>query len=113
MARNGWRQWSEDEARAVLGRWRRSGLTAAAFARQQGFSATRLGYWAKRLGGEDAVQFVAVPLPQEATPSEAATGSTGVIEIERGGVKVRVREDLDVERIGQLCAALARLERPC
>lgn len=113
MAQSGWRQWDEKEARKVLARWRRSGLSAKKFAREQGFSAHRLQYWVKRLGSEGTVKFVPVPVPEVGVLSNSAPIGTGLIEIEHGGVKVRVREDLDVERIGQLCAALARVERPC
>ncbi len=37
----------------------------------------------------------------------------GKIEIERQGVVLRVREDLDVEHVARLVAALAYAERPC
>jgi len=61
----------------------------------------RLSYWAKRLSSEAPVRFVSVPLTE-------ASASHAVIEIERGGVKLRVREALGVEHVASLCAALAR-----
>ena len=54
------KRWTEAEARAAIGEWRSSGLSAAAFARKRGISAMRLPYWEQRLrasaGGE--VSFV-------------------------------------------------------
>ena len=102
------RRWSAAEARAVLAQWGRSGQSASAFARSRGFSAMRLSYWAKRLSSESAVQFVSVPLAEA-----SAAGAQAVIEIEHGGVKLRVRESLAVEHVASLCAALARTVQPC
>jgi hypothetical protein len=48
-ARRGWRQWTEAQAREALDAFRRSGLTATAFARQRAISVHRLQYWRKRL----------------------------------------------------------------
>lgn len=98
-------RWNADEAREVLAQWRRSGKSASAFARERGLSAMRLSYWAKQLGNEP-VKFVPVALG-------AASSADAVIEIVHGGVTLRVRESLDTERVGQLCAALMRATRPC
>jgi transposase-like protein len=42
--------WTDDDARAVLDEWRRSGATMAAFARKHGVTAPRLYWWKKKLG---------------------------------------------------------------
>lgn len=102
------RRWSADEAREVVVQWRRSGKSASEFARERGFSAMRLWYWAKQLSSEGPVQFVSVPLAEA-----SAAGAYAVIEIEHGGVKLRVREGLGVEHVALLCAALARAVPPC
>ena len=98
--RGGWRQWTEAEARAALDDWSRSGLSAAAFTRERGVSARRLAYWTRRLGQDQRVQFVPVEL------AAAAAQPRAQIEIERDGVVVRVREDLPVEHVARLAAAL-------
>lgn len=41
--------WTDDEARAVLDEWRRSGESIAEFARKRGVGAPRLYWWKKRL----------------------------------------------------------------
>src|ERR1700736_3993543 len=92
-APGGWRQWTEDEARAALAELARSGESMAEFARSRGFSTQRVRYWRKRLGAIRAVAaFVPVRLPVAAPTTVAAAA----IEIVSGGVTVRVREDLDV-----------------
>ena len=66
------KRWTEPEARQVLGEWRASGLSAAAFARQKGISAMRLPYWSQRLGSSagSEVNFVAVPVSEAASAVE-------------------------------------------
>jgi len=104
-----WRQWRAEEAREVLEQWRRSGKSASAFARERGCSVRRLSYWSKQLSSPQAstVQFVPVTL------AESKTTQGAVIEIEHGGVRVRVRESVDVELVGRLCAAVVRAARAC
>jgi hypothetical protein len=64
--------------------------------------------WKKRLGESPrtSVKFVSVPLT-------AATALRAQIEVEYGGVTLRVREELDVERIARLVRALASVAQPC
>lgn len=105
-ARRGWRQWTEAQARQELDAFRRSGLTASAFARQQGVSVHRLQYWRKRLDASPPITFVPVPLPKL-----AAATSRG-LEIVIGEAVLRVPEGSDVEHVARLVAALAG-RRPC
>jgi hypothetical protein len=105
-----WRQWKEPDARKALAAWRRSGLSAGAFSARAGYSETRLRYWSERLRAEPSprsspVSFVPVALSN--APREHH------IEIERGGVVLRVREELDVEHVARLVAALAGVEPTC
>lgn len=109
-------RWREDEARRVLGEWKRSGLSAESFARVRGVSPTRLSYWSKRLSNANAnanagdeVKFVPVSLRASSDMPEAR----GKIEIIRDGVTVRVREDLDAEHVARLVSALARMGSRC
>lgn len=106
----GWKQWKEPEARRALSAWRVSGLSVAAFCAREGYSQTRLRYWSALLGDRQAerstaVTFVPVSLGQ-ARPA-------GHIEIERNGVVLRVREDLDVAHVARLFAALAAPAQTC
>lgn len=106
-----WTQWKEPEARAALASWRQSGLSAAKFCAREGYSVKRLQYWQRRLGevatsGAESMSFVPMEL-------SGLRREMSQIEIERGGVVVRVREDLDVSHVARLVAALAAAERPC
>jgi hypothetical protein len=95
-----WTQWTEAQARGFLEELASSGESATAFARRKGVSKSRLQYWQERLKGAPA--FVRVELPRV----EPSGGSH--VEIVCAGVTVRVREDMDVERIAALASAIAR-----
>lgn len=104
--------WSSEEAAAVVGRWRSSGLSAGAFAEREGISTSRLWYWSKRLSEPSTVSFVPVTM-RDANGDAGPQRGQAVIELEVSGVTVRVREGLDDERIARLCAALSGVERSC
>lgn len=95
--------------RDVVARQRRSGLTVAAFCRQQEVSQAAFYGWRRRLSGErsgrsTAVSFVPLPLEQ-AGPPRAAEFSLQL----PNGVQVTVPRNFDdaaLERLLQLAAAV-------
>jgi hypothetical protein len=65
-------QWTEIEARSVLGAWKKSGLGLEAFARSRGLVPQRLYWWRKKLGF-GVVAYKRVPLallPVQVTPAK-------------------------------------------
>src|SRR4051812_43790992 len=95
-----WRQWTEPEARAALEELAQSGGRVVEFARSKQISTRRLSYWKKRLGDARRLPaFVAVSLPHEASSP---------VEIVTGRVVVRVRDDVDAERLARIVEALVR-----
>lgn len=51
-------RWTEDDARAALDAWKRSGVGAHRFARERGITAQRLYWWRDRLAGQSLVSLV-------------------------------------------------------
>jgi transposase len=96
--------WDESEARRSLGELARSGESIAQFARRRRISAQRVYYWKKRLAETGTPAFVAVAL---------APARVGQIEIVADGVTIRVREDLDLQRIAEIVEVAARRGRGC
>jgi hypothetical protein len=107
--------WREADAREALEELSRSKLSLAAFARGKGVSTERLRFWKKRLGAEGraiAPAFVGITLPPRET--ETSDGSRRAdIEIVIGSVLVRVREEIPVEKLAVLVAALNRQTQEC
>lgn len=109
--RRRWQHWTEEQARVVLDELAQSGLSVAKFAGTKGVSTNRIAYWRKRLAESVPMSFVAVP---PATPSRAQVPTSPGIEIVVwDGATVRVREDIDVERLARIVEAVARRSRGC
>jgi transposase-like protein len=96
--------WGEQEARQALAELARSGESLADFARRRGISVQRVYYWKKRVAAAAAPSFVVVPVTAAATRQ---------IEIVADGVTIRVREDLDTERLAEVIDLLVRRGRRC
>ncbi len=102
--RRRWEVWGEPEAREALAELAESGESVAQFAGRRGVSAQRIYYWKKRIAESAAPAFVAVQL---------TAARAGQIEIVTDGVTIRVREDLDAERLADILGAVARHGRRC
>ena len=96
--RRKWQVLGEPEARQALAELSRSGERISEFAGRRGISAQRVYYWKKRIASTSAPSFVAVPV---------ATARAGQIEISAHGITIRVREDLEAERLAAIIGALA------
>ncbi len=105
--RRRWQQWTEEQARAALAELGQSGLSLGKFAAFKGISVRRLAYWRTRLAEAGSPRFVGVDV------STARAATEGRIEIVVGDLTVRVREELDAERVARLVEALARRHREC
>jgi hypothetical protein len=100
-------RWREPEARRVLEHWRKSGLTASAFARSTGMaSAQRLNWWRKRLKKSGPMAMAPVTfIPAEVTSAAAAT----VVRLP-GGVVLELM-DATATPAGWVAALAAELKR--
>lgn len=96
---------SRAEWAALVGRWRRSGLTAAEFAERYDFSAHSLRWWSWKLAseGEQAVEFV--PIEVEEAVSEGPTHRAGAW-VEAGGRRIFFAADADPEWVARVLGAL-------
>ena len=102
------RRWRERDARAALDEFAGSEMSLAEFARSKGVSTQRIWYWQKRLGQTGRTEFVQVELPE---PSAGLCERR--IEIALDGAVVRVREDVDAEKLASIVEALCRRIRRC
>jgi len=99
-------RWTQKKARAVLGAWRRSGQSGAAFARAIGVVPQRLYWWKRRLPEGSSVPAF-VPVVAVASGSRASTravtgphwasavsttASAALVVTSIGGVRIEVYE---------------------
>jgi len=68
----GKREAKRREMAKLMTQWRTSGKSARAFAREAGVRESRLWYWRRRLGTDDAPSFVPVRIVPEETPAAAS-----------------------------------------
>ena len=68
----GKREAKRREMAKLMTRWRASGKSAAAFAREAGMPESRLWYWRRRIGAAEAPAFVPVRIVPEEKPPAAA-----------------------------------------
>jgi hypothetical protein len=92
----------------TVARWKRSGLTANAFAAREGVAAGTLLGWSSRLNrdiraehGSSAVQAIEIVVP------EVTASSSRGLEIAVGDVVVRCEVGVDVAYVAALVRALA------
>lgn len=102
-ASRSWRQWSEPQARKILARFDRSGLSLSAFARAEGCSVGRVVYWRERLAKS----------PQTAAPFVAVRVQHAQHSIKLHAVTVELPPDTTAERIADIVVALAVRSAKC
>jgi hypothetical protein len=94
-------RWSEVEASAVLAALELSGLSAAAFARREGFATERLLKWKRKLAKPAASKPpVFVEMPRRESQQIEVVLTSGVV--------IRAPETIDVIALRRIVAALAR-----
>lgn len=125
-----------ERLKSLVGRWRRSGRSAADFAARHGLSQSALYYWAKRFAKEPDgrksrhspgravrqeaprravsrvkprrdLDLIPVQLVGDERPVSSPVPFEGVVEIQlRGGDVVRVVGEVPVERLREIVAAV-------
>lgn len=94
------RYWRARDAEQVLAAWRRSGQSAATFARQQGLNHSRLLRWRERLGPSAPVFH---PVRVVKRVGTIATPAPAPLELElKGGRRIRVPAGFDPEQLEAL-----------
>jgi hypothetical protein len=89
--------------RELLGRWRASGLSQAAFCQRHGIAVWKLAWWRKRLasgGGVASAAFV----PVKIVPAPLSLGRLEVVL--RNGRRLRFAAELDPARLTAMVAPL-------
>jgi hypothetical protein len=98
-------QWTEVEARSVLGAWKKSGQSIERFARSRGLVPQRLYWWKKRLGVDRALALVPVRVADARL--EARRGEPVTVLL-RSGHMIKVGRDFDESAFARVVALLER-----
>jgi hypothetical protein len=100
--------------RRRLGQWRDSGLSIAAFCRQQGLSAASFHAWRRILAERDleATHFIPVRIAAESRSSAADLSAAGLELVLESGRRLRVGPAFDDATLRRLLSVLEEGE-PC
>jgi hypothetical protein len=98
-------QWTEVEARSVLGAWKKSGLSIERFARNRGLVPQRLYWWKKKLGVDRALALLPVRVTEARI--EARRGEPVTVLL-RSGHMIKVGRDFDESAFARVVALLER-----
>ncbi len=101
------RRWSAASKAGIVDESLQPGASVAAVARRHDVHANLLHHWRRqaRAAAGRRINFLPVAVTQERKPAEAHEGT---IEIELGGVRVRVDATVDEEALGRVLRALGR-----
>jgi len=97
----------------VVRAWRQEGGTQSAFMRKYGLPRERLRFWARRREGNEgtrtAMAFVAVEVAP-AERSEAGPAQGEAVQVEVGGVRVRVEAGASQELVARVLRAVKQVQ---
>lgn len=105
------KRWEPADARFVLDTWQRSGLSQAAFSKKNGIGIWRIREWRKRFNGHEAAPDVPRFLPVHIKPDDRNKSDTVDWDVEflvPSGLRLRIRQRLDVGALAALVDALER-----
>jgi hypothetical protein len=94
---------------STVARWRRSGLTAAAFATQEGLSVSSLRRWSSALSRDTRAKhgLSSIEPIEIAVPSASRAAISG-IEVAIGDARIRWESGVDVDYVAALVALSSR-----
>jgi hypothetical protein len=98
-------QWTEVEARSVLGAWKKSGLSIERFARSRGLVPQRLYWWKKRLGFDRSLALLPVRVSEARLEIRRGEPVTVLL---RSGHMIKVGRDFDESAFARVVALLER-----
>lgn len=105
-------QWSEHEARAVIGAWRKSGVSIERFAESRGLVPQRIYWWRKKLEQPTKAPMKAEPsvalVPVQITKASPPVRQRGepVMVMLRSGHVIKVGRGFDEEAFARAIAVL-------
>ena len=98
-------QWTEVEARGVVGAWRKSGLSVEKFSVERGINFKRLYYWRKRLEPKPAAPATKALTLLPVSVAEPRRGEPITVLL-RCGQMLKVGRGFDEEAFARVVAML-------
>jgi transposase len=106
------KRYREDERRAMVGDFERSGLSAASFCRQAGITAVTLAAWRRRLGKAPAGASPSAPqwVPVVVSNSASSDESFGRYVLTHGLVRLEIPRGFVLQEVEALWRMVSELK---
>jgi len=106
-------RWTPEVAAQVVRAWEEEGGTQSAFMRKHGLPRERLRFWTRRREGKEGARTAMSFVPVEVAPAER--GEAGrergeTVQVEVGGVRVRVEAGASQELVERVLRAVKEVQ---
>jgi transposase len=105
-------RWTAEIAAQVVRAWKEEGGTQSAFMRKHGLARERLRFWTRRREGKEGARpaMAFVPVEVDARRSEEGREEAEGVQVEVGGVKVRVEGGASQELVARVLRAVKEVQ---
>lgn len=106
-------RWTPEIAAQVVRAWEEEGGTQSGFMRKYGLPRERLRFWTRRREGKEGARRAMSFVPVEVAPagrSEAGREQTEAVQVEVGGVWVRVEAGASQELVARVLRAVKEVQ---
>ena len=106
-------RWTPEVAAQVVRAWEEEGGTQSAFMRKHGLPRERLRFWTRRREGKEGARTAMSFVPVEVAPaerSEAGREHGETVQVEVGGVRVRVEAGASQELVARVLRAVKEVQ---
>ncbi|HEX5744920.1 MAG TPA: transposase [Archangium sp.] len=107
-------RWTPEVAAQVVRAWQEEGGTQSAFMRKYGLPRERLRFWTRGHEGKKGARAAMAFVPVEVAPaerSEAVREKGEQVQVEVGGVRVRVEAGASQELVARVLRAVKEVQR--
>ncbi len=106
-------RWTAEVAAQVVRAWEEEGGTQSAFMRKYGLPRERLRFWTRRREGKEGARPAMSFVPVEVAPAErgeAGRAREEAVQVEVGGVRVRVEAGASQELVARVLRAVKEVQ---
>ena len=106
-------RWTPEVAAQVVRAWEEEGGTQSAFMRKYGLPRERLRFWTRRREGKEGARSAMSFVPVEVAPEErgeAGRAREEAVQVEVGGVRVRVEAGASQELVERVLRAVKQVQ---
>jgi transposase len=104
-------RWTPEVAAQVVRAWEEEGGTQSAFMRKHGLPRERLRFWTRRREEKEGERTAMSFVPVEVAPAgRSETGRGEAVQVEVGGVRVRVEEGASQALVERVLRAVKEVE---